>query len=103
MLTDVPSVGNDEEISGGEDEDRQVRPEEDIVFRQEALNGVLSNFIPADRCLAGQNIHVRGGGERRAEGRVGMRKIFRRGIKGGHAIPPMPALPTHPPSLSLLH
>lgn len=61
MLTDVPSVGNDEEISGGEDEDRQVRPEEDIVFRQEALNGVLSNFIPADRCLAGQNIHVRGG------------------------------------------
>lgn len=63
MLTDVQSVGNDEEISGGEDEDRQVRPEEDIVFRQEALNGVLSNFIPADRCLAGQNIHVRGRGE----------------------------------------
>lgn len=96
MLTDVPSVGNDEEISGGEDEDRQVRPEEDIVFRQEALNGVLSNFIPADRCLAGQNIHVRGEGGNEEDLQKGDQ---RRSRYSSHARPPYSPTFALPPPL----
>lgn len=62
MLTDVLSADKDEEVSRGEDEDRQVRH----CVLAKALNLFLSNFIPADRCLAGQNIRVTGerGGQR---------------------------------------
>lgn len=86
-------------VGGGRGQAAESRG--DIVFGHKTLNSNLSNFIPADRCLAGQNIHTRGGvgedggGAVQVEG-VGARTIFGRGIKAGHAIPP-------PPSLSPLH
>lgn len=44
-----------------------------------ALNLFLSNFIPADRCLAGQNMHMRGGGDGQREG--GNEEDLQRGSK----------------------
>lgn len=61
-----------------------------------ALNLVLSNFIPADRCLAGQNIHVRGERGRQREG--GNEVDLQRGSKKVTLL-----VPCLPPSLSLLH
>lgn len=84
MLTDVVRADKDEEISRGEDEDKAGEARADFVCRHGALNLFLSNIIPADRCLAGQNMHIRGG---RREG--GNEEDLQMGIKGGHAIPPL--------------
>lgn len=92
MLTDVLSADKDEEVSRGEDEDRQVRH----CVLAKALNLFLSNFIPADRCLAGQNIRVTG--ERGGQREGGNEDDLQGGIKEGHAVPPLPT-----PWLSLLH
>lgn len=76
-----------------------MRPEKTFVCRHGALNLFLSNFIPADRCLAGQNMHMRGGRGGQREG--GSEEDLQMGIKGGHAIPPLvpPAALTLPPPL----
>lgn len=61
----------------------------DIVFGHKTLNSNLSNFIPADRCLAGQNIRAGGGGEREDD--------LREGGRGSKRVtPPFPRL--HSPS-----
>lgn len=90
MLTDVVSADQDEEVGRGENEDRQVRH----CVLAKALSRFLSNFIPTDRCLAGQNIHVRGeaGGQR--EG--GNEDDLQRGSKEVTLF--LPCLPSGSPS-----
>lgn len=57
MMTDVMSWGA---IGGGEDEDGLLETGDGTCGQAEASDHGLFNFIPADRCLAGQIIHIRG-------------------------------------------
>lgn len=62
MLTDVTSGDkhHDGAIGGGEDKDGLLETGDGMCGQAEASNLGLFNFIPADRCLAGQIIHIRG-------------------------------------------
>lgn len=93
MLTDVMSADKDEEVGRGENEDRQVRH----CVLAKALNLFLSKFIPADRCLAGQNIQVRGEADGQREG--GNEDDLQRGSKKVTLF--LPCLPPGSPSTDL--
>lgn len=57
MMTDAMSWGA---IARGEDENGLLETGDGICGQAEASDLGLFNFIPADRCLAGQIIHIRG-------------------------------------------
>lgn len=64
MLTDVAGAAAAmERYAGGRRTRTAAESRGDIVFGHKTLNSNLSNFIPADRWLAGQNIRAGGGRE----------------------------------------
>lgn len=112
MLTDVAGAGGqrwrDKEVGvggggvgGGRGQAAESRG--DIVFGHKTLNSDLSHFIPADRCLAGQNIHTRGGVGEEGEEPCRWRGWARGRSSGGGSKQVTPSLPRlhSPPSTDL--
>lgn len=92
--------------SGWWDKQGRRRGQTGVVQPRVSLSLSFSNFIPADRWLAGQNTHMRL--EEAVRGQAGIRKTFRADQRRSRCSPfnsSLPPLPSSPPLLthSLLH
>lgn len=105
MLTDVAGAGGQRwrdkgvEVEGGGVGGGRRQAAESrggIVFGHKTLNSDLSNFIPADRCLAGQNIHARGGLGEEGGGAAQVEDDLREGDQSRSCLP-SPAFTLPPP------